>query len=148
MAMTIQDEVIGAECAWRENRGGGEAGIQSVLNVLCNRAMKHGTSVYTEATKRLQFSSMTAPGNPELALYAAETDPLWAMALGIAAEMASGSLPDITDGAIDYYAPRGIKTKLGKTFTLPDGTVIPFPDDWNESAVTYTCEVAGQVFFK
>ena len=102
--MTQQDKVIGALCAWRENRGGGTAGLQSVLNVLQNRAIHRGTSIYAEATRRLQFSSMTAPGDPNLIIYPADDDPQWAMALVLAGQMADGVLQDITGGATSYYA--------------------------------------------
>ena len=143
--MTIQDQVIGALCCWREARGGlpQPNAMQSILNVLHNRATKHGTDIYTEATRKLQFSSLTAHGDPELTLWPSDSDPQWVTALKLAAT----PLSDITGGATDYYAPRGIVTKLGKTFTTPDGTVYPFPDGWNESAVKYTCTIANQLFF-
>lgn len=147
--MTPQDQIIGALCAWRENRGGipQPDAMQSILNVLQNRAAKHGTDIYTEATRKLQFSSLTAPGNPELTLWPSDNDPQWVMALGMAQEIANGTLFDLTRGATDYYAPRGIVTKLGKIFTTPDGTAYPFPDGWNESAVTYTRTIGNQLFF-
>lgn len=100
--MTIQDQVIGALCAWRENRGGGTQGMQSVLNVLMNRAAKRGTDAWTECTRHMQFSSITAPGDPELALWPSDSDPQWGTALGLAEAAANGSLVDLTGGA-DLY---------------------------------------------
>lgn len=102
--MTIQDQIIGALCAWREARGGGSAGLTSVLNVLMNRAAQRHTDVYTEATRRLQFSSMTATGDPNLILYPADADPQWAEALTLAQQAANGTLEDITQGSTSYYA--------------------------------------------
>lgn len=148
VTMSLEDIAIGALCAWRENRGGGMAGMQSVLNVLLNRAIRDRSTIYAEATKRLQFSSMTAAGNAELDLWPASTDIQWQDAMAMAAEMAAGTLPDITGGAVDYYAPASLVTRQGQAFTLPNGTAIPFPDGWNEGAVTYTGTIAGQVFFK
>jgi hypothetical protein len=146
--MSPDDIFLGKLCAWRENRGGRTPGMQSVLNVLENRAARDGTNIYAEATKRLQFSSLTAAGDAELILWAPETDPQWIEVGALAAQLAAGSLPDITGGAVDYYAPGSIVTEQGRTFTLPDGTVIPFPDDWNAGAVAYTVTIANQVFFK
>ena len=128
--MTHQDIAIGALCCWRENRGGGTPGMQSVLNVLQNRATHRGTSVYAEAVRRLQFSSMTAPGDPNLILYPLDGDPQWAMALILAGQMSDGTLTDITGGATSYYAD---------SMTTP-----PY---WAAS-MTPTVEISGQKFFR
>ena len=128
--MTIQDQVVGALTAWRENRGGGVAGMTSVINVLVNRATHRGTDVYTEAVRRLQFSSMTAAGDPNLILFPADNDPQWQEALTLASQASRGSLDDITGGATSYYA---------LSMTTP-----PY---WAAS-MTKTVEIEGQVFFK
>jgi hypothetical protein len=128
--MTIQDEAIGALCAWRENRGGGEPGMHSVLNVLVNRAAQRGTSVYAEAVRNWQFSSMTAPGDPNLILFPPDSDPQWQIALNLAGYAAGGVLADITDGATSYYA-----------------LSMAQPPAW-ASSMTQTAEIAGQVFFR
>jgi spore germination cell wall hydrolase CwlJ-like protein len=146
--MTIQDQVVLALTCWRENRAGGYRGMQSVANVILNRASHRGTSVYAECTRPLQFSSLTVSGDPELHLWPLPADAQWSMAMAMAELAAQGGLQDLTGGAVLYYAPRGIVTKLGKTFTLPDGTVVPFPDDWNQAVVTFTVEIANQIFFK
>ena len=144
--MTIQDEVILALTVWRENRGGGLSGMQSVANVIMNRVKMRKSDAYTECVRAEQFSSMTAKGDPELTLWPNDGDLQWQAALNIAAQAAAGALEDITGGADLYYAPAGQQWK--QRFTLPNGTQIPFPDHWNEAAVQYTCTVAGQVFFK
>jgi hypothetical protein len=147
--MTPQDQIIGALCAFREARGGAQPGMTSVLNVLANRAAKKGTDVYTEATARLQFSSMTVLGDPETIVFGRQANvadwQAWVTVLGLAQTMAEGNLADITNGSTLYFAPEGYKSKA--TFTLPDNTVIPFPDGWNASAVTYEVTIANQVFF-
>ena len=128
--MTIQDQVIGALTMWRENRGGGIAGMQSVLNVLMNRAAKRGTSVYAEAVRKLQFSSMTAAGDPNLILFPSDADPQWQEALSLVAQGAAGTLQDITGGATSYYAQSMLT-----------------PPYWAES-MSQTCVIANQIFFK
>ena len=145
--MTLQDQVTLILTAWRENRAGGVPGMQSVINVICNRASRDGTAISTECLKRLQFSSMTAPGNPELRL---GPDPLdladwvsWEQAVALAA---MDPLVDITGGATDYYAPRGLTST--QPYTLPDGTATVAPRGWNMAMLEFTVEVAGQLFFK
>jgi N-acetylmuramoyl-L-alanine amidase len=98
------DIVLGALTAWRENRGGGVPGMQSVINVLCNRAKEHSTSIYSEATRPWQFSSMTAPGDPQLRLWPALSDERFTEALDLMMQASKGTLADITGGATFYYA--------------------------------------------
>ena len=145
--MTLQDQTTLVLTAWRENRGGGAPGMQSVINVICNRAVRDGTTVAAECLKRLQFSSMTAPGDPELHL---GPDPLiasdWASWEQAVALVAMDPLADITGGATDYYAPRGLTST--QPYTLPDGTATVAPKDWDMDTLTFTVEVAGQLFFK
>lgn len=144
--MRIQDEVILALTVWRENRGHGLQGMQSVANVILNRAAKNATTAYAECTKRLQFSSITAPGDPELVLWPSDGDPQWADALELAAKASAGALDDITEGALLYYAPHAIRST--KTIEWLDGTTIPFPESWNAQAVTPLCSIGGQVFLR
>lgn len=104
--------------------------MQSVLNVLENRAKQRDTDVYTEATRHLQFSSMTSAGDPNLILYPTDIDEQWQDALTLAAQMAQGDLPDITGGATSYYAQSMVT-----------------PPYWAASMVQ-TDVIAGQVFFR
>lgn len=136
-----------ALCAWRENRGGQRIGMQSILNVLANRASRDNTTLYAEAVRRLQFSSLTAPGDPELTLWPAESDPQYAVAEQLTQQSVTGQLIDLTQGATDYYAPQQI-VKSTKTFTIPGGATVPFPSGWNEGKVEFTVEIANQLFFK
>lgn len=145
--MRIQDQVILALTIWRENRGGGEAGMQSVANVILNRVVRRGTSAYAECTRALEFSSITARGDAELTLWPSDGDEEWGGAL----ELAGGALPDMTQGATLYYAPKGLtvaETSQGKLFALPGGQSVAFPNGWNEAAVDFTVEIAGQLFFR
>ena len=144
--MRIQDQVVLALTIWRENRGHGREGMQSCANVICNRAAKHGTSAYAECVKPLQFSSMTVKDDPELGLWPANDDAMWAIALDLAELAAAGVLEDITHGALLYYAPHAIRTT--KTITWLDGKQVPFPATWNPAAVRPLCEIGAQLFFR
>ena len=144
--MRIQDQVLLALTAWRENRGGGRTGMQSVINVVCNRVAKDGTNAYEECVKREQFTSLTGRNDPELGLWPMDNDPQWLQALDLAQMAAAGVLVDITNGALLYYAPRSIVTT--KTIPWLDGTQVAFPEGWNAAAVTPLCEICGQLFFR
>ena len=128
--MTIQDIVFGALCAWRENRGGGIEGMQSVINVLDNRARERSTSIYDEVIRPLQFSSMTSKGDPELILFPSRFDSAWIDAQALMERLDRNDLPDITNGATFYYA----KTML-------------IPPHWAGS-LERCAEIAGQLFFR
>ena len=151
--MNIQDIVVGSLCSWREARGGGQTGMQSIFNVLQNRATKRNTDVYTEATRFEQFSSMTAPGDPELGVWpntAHQVDyQAWEIALNLAQTAANGGLTDLTKGATLYYAPHGLTPdEISPTrYALPDGTLVSFPKSWNRDVVKYTVTIADQLFF-
>ena len=128
--MTIADQFMLALTAWRENRGGGIPGMQSVINVVCNRAAHRRTDPYTECVRPMQFSSLTAKGDPELTLWPVDNDPQWLEAITLAGQAAAGTLEDITGGATSYYA---------LTMTTP-----PY---WAAS-MTPTVTIANQAFFK
>ena len=144
--MTLADEVVLALTCWRENRGGGYAGMQSVANVVLNRAAHRGTSPYVECTRAWQFTSITGKGDSQLTVWPPVTDPQWKMALSIASDAAEGSLPDITNGSTLYYNPSSIATD--KTIELPTGETIPFPKTWDPHAVEYVKEIQGHRFFR
>ena len=132
--MTVEDKATALVCIWRENRGGAIPGMQSVLNVLMNRAARDGSSVASEALKRLQFTSITFAGDPEIRLgpdflIGADAET-WYQAAQLVEDAAAGTLADITDGAVNYYA-----------------TSLTEPPSWAAS-MTKTVEIAGQVFFK
>ena len=127
--MNFGDAFMLALCAWRENRGGGVPGMQSVCNVIVNRVHKNQTTAYLEITKPWQFSSITAKADPELGLYPTLTDPQWIAAQSLAQEALAGTLEDLTGGATFYFAE-----------TIP-------PPSW-AAQMTQTVTIANQVFFK
>lgn len=135
--------------AWRENRGAGTPGMHSVMNAILNRALKRGQPVYEVCTAPLQFSSISAPGDPETGLWpnaAKAADwQAWQIAGTLAAAAAAGRLVDLTDGATLYYAPRGIQTT--RQFRWLDGSMVPFPESWDPARVRPLCSLGGQLFF-
>jgi len=127
---------IVARTAWGENRGGGSEGMQSVINVVQNRAAKGGWWGSTMLAVCLfpnQFDCWIADNNPtsdyHATLNVTIADPDFAVALNLASRAVMGTLPDITGGATMYYA---------KSMAAP-----PY---WAATA-TFTREIAGQLFY-
>ena len=127
--MTAQDIVLLSLTMWRENRGGGTQGMQSVGNVIINRMARSGADAYTICTSHAQFSSVSMPG-PESYLWGKDADPQWQEALALAAQAAAGTLEDITQGATSYYA---------SSMATPPG--------W-ASFMQHTVTIEGQLFFR
>lgn len=97
-----------ARTMWGEGRNQGERGMQAIGNVIKNRADKggwFGESIVDVITKDLQFSTWNA-GDPnrEKMLAVTKDNPEFAAALAIAADILSGDLADITNGADHYHA--------------------------------------------
>jgi cell wall hydrolase len=154
--MTIEDQFLLELTIWRENRGGGITGMQSVANVILNRAKRDNTDVYDECVERLQFSSITAKNDPELILWPGKKanktwddndQSVWQEAQNIRIQAVAGTLQDITNGATLYYAPNSI-TGHEQVFTLPSGQEIPWPKGWDQAKVKYEALIADQVFFQ
>lgn len=97
---------IAAFCAWREASGEGSDGLRGVLHVIKNRALKHRRSWAQIVFQYLQFSSMTAPGDPQIKSGRVPTDPdvTFVLAVAIATDVFNGVDPDITNGATNYFA--------------------------------------------
>lgn len=128
--MSDLDIVVPALTAWRENRSGGAAGMQSVLNVIFNRAVARKITPYAVCVQRLQFSSITAPDDPQLGLWPGTDDPQFAAALAMAVQASRGALQDITGGALNYYAI----------------SLLPEPEWVREMECTGV--IAGQAFYR
>lgn len=130
MTTTSSDIFMLALCLWREDRGGHYDGMVAVGCVVRNRVLRDKKSFYDEVVRRLQFSSITAKGDPELTLYPVETDPAWIQAQAIATQICSGEIADTTQGATLYYA-----------------ATIPFPASWDADKVKATVTVGNKHFF-
>lgn len=118
-------------CLWREARGDGDAGMTAVGCVVRNRVHRRNSSFYAEVVRRLQFSSITATGDPQLIVYPQALDAAWVKAQLLAAGIINGSIADTTEGSTLYYA-----------------NSIPFPKDWNKAVLTATVTVGNQFFFR
>ena len=144
--MFDRDKDAAARTAWMENRGGGEVGMHSVVNVIINRAnigqayaAAHGKphplfgdgTVYAVCHAPLQFSCWNADDpNLHKGLDVDCNDPEFAIALELVDLASLGNLPDITDGATSYYA-----------------LSMPHAPYWAEDHAP-TAVLAGQAFFK
>lgn len=134
-----------ARTAWGENRGGGSDGMQSVMNVVINRATaaeayaaEHGRphplfgdgTVFAAAHAREQFSCWNENDpNMHKCLAVDDSDPAFAAAKFLAASAQAGNLDDLTGGATSYYA-----------LSMPE------PPYWARGHEPL-CTIAGQAFF-
>jgi len=121
-----------ARTAWGENRGGGEAGMSSVLNVIMNRANNPrwwGNSPRSVCLKPYQFSCWLPGPDNDAMLAVTLNDPTFATAYELAQRALAGALPDATENADSYYAV---------------GTPMP---EWARVG-TFTVEIANQLFYR
>lgn len=129
------DDFMLALCMWREASGEGPEGMKAVGCVVRNRVLRNGgtSSYYREVVRPMQFSSLTAPGDPGLIRYPHVTNPVdmdgWRMCQEFAKEIMAGTIPDSTGGATYYYA-----------------VTIPLPS-WAEK-MTMTCQIGKHKFYK
>lgn len=144
--MTPSDYAFTALCLWREARGDGQSGMTAVACVLRNRVHKNNSTYYAEVTRPEQFSSMTAKGDPQLGKYPEPSDTWWTAAQLIAGNVVDNAVSDITGGATLYWNPAGISSE--KTFTLPNGNTVRFPQTWNPSAVQFTAQIGKHIFLR
>ncbi|MGI4945123.1 MAG: cell wall hydrolase [Janthinobacterium lividum] len=138
-----------ARTAWAENRGGGQTGMQSVLNAIGNRAGHPAwwgdsvASVCTYSVRAIYQFSCWSPRDPNYAelLAVTEDDADFALAMRLAAELVAGTLPDLTHGADSYYAlsmrspptwrlkSRHTVNLAGQAFYVTRGLTLTFPDE-------------------
>lgn len=140
------DYAMTALCLWREARGEGQTGMTAVACVIRNRVMKHNSTYLAEVTKKWAFSSMTAPGDSQLILYPTVNDAVWITSQLAAQTVIDGDSTDITSGATLYWNPNGIQST--KTYTLPDGTVVKFPQSWNVDATQFAVKIGNHIFLR
>ncbi len=128
------DQTIIAKTAWGENRGGGEEGMQSVINVICNRAAKPawwGKTAREVCLKPYQFDCwLEYDVNYQKLLAVTIADGAYMTALELASKALRGELADITNGSCYYFAK----------------TMNPWPV-WARGKMPIA-EIAGQLFFK
>lgn len=93
-----------ALCMWREARGEGHDGLRAVCHVIANRSLEHGKSWAEVVFQWKQFSSMTAPGDPQLTKVPLAPDVTFEDCYNIADSVYYGNDPDLTNGADHYFA--------------------------------------------
>ena len=149
--MTDEEQKLLATVAWKENRRGAVAGMTSIMNVVMNRAAKHGKTIEEIIMAPWQFTSMSVASDPEYAVDPVQShgsDLLaWITAQDLALKASESTLEDSTGGSTLYFAPLGMKASEVAPYTLPDGTETVFPKRWNANAVRYSCTICQQLFF-
>jgi spore germination cell wall hydrolase CwlJ-like protein len=149
--MEIADQRLLAEVAWKENREGGLAGMQSIINNVTNRVACHRYPNTVEGVimQPWQYTSMSVKTDPQFGI-----DPdkskgadrvAWGMAQELARQAASGVLADLTSGATLYYNPDGIKSTA--KYQLPNGDMVKWPETWKQAKVRYVGTIAEHLFF-
>lgn len=104
----MSDETVVAGTSWGEARSLGYEGLHAVTNVIMNRVAKqtwYGLTPTEVCLKPHQFDCNN-PNDPNYAKIKAvmTDDPQYAMALKLATDAVAGNLPDITNGALNYYS--------------------------------------------
>lgn len=92
---------------WREGRGGGFATMLAIACSIRNRVNRPSWwgKTYGEVLgKKFQYSSIAAPGDPQLILYPkSESDQNFDEALKIADEVVENTIESTVPGADSYY---------------------------------------------
>ena len=149
--MTSAEQDLLAKVAWKENRRGGQPGMTSIINVVLNRAFKHGKTIEQIIMAPYQFTSMSVASDPEYAVDPAKSAgadlAAWGLAKNLSAVASVGQLQDITNGSTMYFSPAGMPKDQVVPYALPDGTMTVFPKHWNQNAVRFVCAIAKQLFF-
>lgn len=100
------DLVFLALAVWREARGESFVAQTAVAHSIMNRVHRPswwGRSVTEVVTKRLQYSSLTDPHDPQLTTWPKGTEQSWADALRIAAGVMDGTIKNPVPGADSYH---------------------------------------------
>lgn len=106
-----------ALCAWREARSEGRDGIRAVIHVIANRAARRRRSWAEIIYQPLQFSSMTAPHDPQLSLVPVRPDANFEICYEVADLIWQAKDFDLTNGADHYFADYIPMPEWAKTMT-------------------------------
>ncbi len=103
------DQFILSLCLWREARGESIEARTAVARVILNRCRMAPAQGFTHdiignVTKKWAFSSMTAPGDPNLMMWPSAGDKQWTECCHIAMSVSAFD-PDPTGGAVFYFSP-------------------------------------------
>lgn len=127
------DQWITALCLWREARGGGVAEMTAVAWVIHNRVIYRRSDYTTQVLAKWQFSSMSAPGDPQLWKFPEENDASGKIAWDVAQKVIAVRISDPTGGADLYY----------------DDALEAHPPSWSEPQyATPTVKIGRLNFFR
>jgi spore germination cell wall hydrolase CwlJ-like protein len=119
---------------WREARGEPLAAKQAIACTIRNRVLRPswwGTDYPSVICKVWQYSSMTAPNDPNLIKWPTPTDSSWQACMQIATDCVSGALEDSTQGATNYF----------------DSSIDSNPPVW-AAQMTHVCDIGGFRLYK
>ena len=105
-AKSVTDIYYLALVVWREARGASREAQVAVAHSVLNRVARPswwGKTLDEVVTKKWQYSSIAAPGDPQLILWPRLSDATWLAALGVAYDAIYGSEPNPFPGADSYY---------------------------------------------
>jgi N-acetylmuramoyl-L-alanine amidase len=90
---------------WREARGETHEGKTAVAWSIMNRmaARQWGNTLMSVIFQRLQYSSVTYKGDPQLTLWPKDDDQSWQTCLRVADETLEGLTTNPIDGADSYH---------------------------------------------
>lgn len=108
----MSDITVVAGTIWGEARNLGYQGMHAVANVIMNRVTKKSwygltpTEVCLKNSKGVYQFDCNCPTDPNYNKIKAVgiSDPQYTMALDIATDAIDGNLPDITNGALNYFS--------------------------------------------
>jgi len=91
---------------WREARGTGETGMTAVGYSIMER-VEHptwwGHTLAEVLAKKWQYSSLAAPGDPQLILWPVDEDVSWRLAMAVADAVLAKSVPNPVPAADSYF---------------------------------------------
>lgn len=114
---------MAAFTAWREASNQGRDGLRAIIHVIDNRAKdprnRWPKSWAAIVWQFLQFSSITAPGDPEVRADRVPIfpDSIFADSYDIAGVIQSGGDFDLTNGATHYFNPSVVLPTWARTMT-------------------------------
>lgn len=122
--------VLAAECLWREARNQPYSAMLGAACVMRN-SLTPEHDLVAEVTRRLRYSSMTAPGDPNLVKWPESSDTVFPMCCqAVDAVFGPSPIEDVTVGARNYFSP---------PVTEP-------PADWGP--VVFTVKLGDLSFYK
>lgn len=105
-AKSLCDTFYLALVIWRESRGVSQEAQVAVAHTVMNRVARPGWWGHTVdevTTKKWQYSSLAAPGDPQLILWPKLSDSSWLACLGVAYDVIHGDVLHPMPGADSYY---------------------------------------------